>query len=394
MNLRSLFLSHVAQTSDAPMMVEVERAEGIYIYSPEGKRYVDLIAGVSVSNLGHSHPKIVKAVQQQVEKYMHLMVYGEYIQSPQVQFAILLTSYLPKELSSVYFVNSGTEANEGAMKLAKRYTGRTEIIAFRNAYHGSTQGPLSIIGDESFRNSYRPLLPDIRSIEYNNFDDLSYITKRTASVVAEAIQGEAGIVLPAKGFLQALRKRCDEVGALLVFDEVQTGFGRTGSLFAFQKYGVQPDILTVAKAMGGGMPMGAFISSKEIMWSLTNNPVLGHITTFGGHPVSAAAGLAALEALMEEGLMDRVEEKEQLFRSLLVHPKIKEVRGTGLILAVELGDDELLQKFMQKGRMNGILSDWFLFCTSAFRISPPLNISNKQIEEVSQLILKTLNEIE
>lgn len=393
MNLRSLFLNHVAQTSDAPMMIEVERAEGIYIYSPDGKRYVDLIAGVSVSNLGHSHPRIVKAVQQQVEKYMHLMVYGEYIQSPQVQFATLLASYLSGELSSVYFVNSGSEANEGAMKLAKRYTGRTEIVAFRHAYHGSTQGSLSIIGDESFRSSYRPLLPDIRSIEYNNFEDLNSITERTACVVAEAIQGEAGIILPAKDYLQQLRKRCDEVGALLIFDEVQTGFGRTGSLFAFQKYNVQPDILTVAKAMGGGMPMGAFISSKEMMWTLTNNPVLGHITTFGGHPVSAAAGLTALEVLMDEGLMDRVEEKEQLFRKLLIHPKIREVRGVGLILAVELGDEELLQKFMQRGRENGILSDWFLFCASAFRISPPLNISKEQIGEVSQLILKTLDEI-
>ncbi|MDR0661290.1 MAG: aspartate aminotransferase family protein [Prevotellaceae bacterium] len=393
MNLRSLFLNHVAQTSDAPMLIEVERAEGIYIYSPEGKRYVDLIAGVSVSNLGHNHPKIVRAVRQQVEKYMHLMVYGEYIQSPQVQFAKLLTSYLPKELSSVYFVNSGTEANEGAMKLAKRYTDRTEIVAFRHAYHGSTHGPLSIIGDESFRSNYRPLLPDVRSIRYNNFDDLNLITKRTACVVAEAIQGESGILQPKENFLQRLRKRCDEVGALLVFDEVQTGFGRTGSLFAFQKYNVQPDILTVAKAMGGGMPMGAFISSKEIMSTLTHNPVLGHITTFGGHPVSATAGLAALDALMEERLMDKVEEKENLFRKLLVHSKIKEVRGVGLILAVELGDKDLLQKFIRKGQENGILSDWFLFCSTAFRISPPLNITDKEIEEVSELILKTLNEI-
>lgn len=393
MNLRSLFLNHIAQTSDAPMMIEADRAQGIYIYSPDGKRYVDLIAGVSVSNLGHSHPKIVKAAQQQIEKYMHLMVYGEYIQSPQVQFAATLTSYLPKELSAVYFVNSGSEANDGAMKLAKRYTGRTEVVAFRNAYHGSGQGTLSIIGDEYFRNSYRPLLPDTRTISYNSFDELSYITERTACVVAEAIQGEAGIVLPANGFLQQLRRRCTEVGALLVFDEVQTGFGRTGSLFAFQKYGVQPDMLTVAKAMGGGLPLGAFISSKEIMRALTNNPVLGHITTFGGHPVSAAAGLAALEALVEEGLMGKVEKKEQLFRKLLVHPKIKEVRGVGLMLAVELGDNEMLQKFIQKGRENGILSDWFLFCASAFRISPPLNITEKQIEEVSLLILKTLDEI-
>lgn len=375
------------------MMIEADRAQGIYIYSPDGKRYVDLIAGVSVSNLGHSHPKIVKAAQQQIEKYMHLMVYGEYIQSPQVQFAATLTSYLPKELSAVYFVNSGSEANDGAMKLAKRYTGRTEVVAFRNAYHGSGQGTLSIIGDEYFRNSYRPLLPDTRTISYNSFDELSYITERTACVVAEAIQGEAGIVLPANGFLQQLRRRCTEVGALLVFDEVQTGFGRTGSLFAFQKYGVQPDMLTVAKAMGGGLPLGAFISSKEIMRALTNNPVLGHITTFGGHPVSAAAGLAALEALVEEGLMGKVEKKEQLFRKLLVHPKIKEVRGVGLMLAVELGDNEMLQKFIQKGRENGILSDWFLFCASAFRISPPLNITEKQIEEVSLLILKTLDEI-
>ena len=393
MNLRSLFLTHIAQTSDAPMLLEVDRAEGIYIYSPDKKRYIDLIAGVSVSNLGHSHPKVVEAVKQQAERYMHLMVYGEYVQSPQVQFATLLASQLPASLSSVYLVNSGSEANEGAIKLAKRYTGRTEVVAFRNAYHGSTQGSLSIIGDEEFRSSFRPLLPDVRSIQYNSEEDLSYITERTACVVAEVIQGEAGIHLPQNSYLQKLRQRCSEVGALLVFDEVQTGFGRIGTLFAFQKYEVIPDILTIAKAMGGGMPIGGFVASKEIMSSLTHNPVLGHITTFGGHPVSSAAALASLEVILSEGLMDTVKEKETAFRQQLVHSKIKEIRGDGLIMAVELGDEATLMRFIRRGMENGILSDWFLFCSTAFRISPPLTITLEEIHEVSALILKTLDEI-
>lgn len=393
MNLRSLFLSHLAQTSPDPMLVEVERAEGIYLYSPQGKRYIDLIAGVSVSNVGHCHPRVVEAVKRQAAQYMHVMVYGEYIQSPQVLFADRLVAQLPPSLSSVYLLNSGSEANEGAIKLAKRYTGRTELVSFHHAYHGSTHGSLSIMGDEYFKNSYRPLLPDTRVLPYNDVEVLSTITERTACVVAEVLQGEAGVILPQDDFLQQLRKWCTDVGALLIFDEVQTGFGRLGHLFGFQKYGVVPDIITIAKAMGGGMPIGGFISSKELMCSLTSHPVLGHITTFGGHPVSCAAALAALEVLQEEQLVEQVAEKERLFRKLLVHPKIEEVRGAGLLLAVELGSEDMLFKFIKKAPENGILSDWFLFCSTAFRISPPLTITLEQIEEAVVLICKTLDEI-
>ncbi len=393
MNLRKLFLTHLAQTSDSPMMLEVEKAEGIYIYSPDGKQYIDLISGVSVSNVGHCHPKVVEAVKQQAERYMHLMVYGEYIQSPQVQLATALTAQLPSSLSSVYLVNSGSEANEAAMKLAKRSTGRTGIIAFKNAYHGSTQGPLSIIGDELFRRSFRPLLPEIRSLQFNNLSDLNSITEHTACVIVEPVQGEAGIATPNGGFLQQLRKRCTETGTLLVFDEVQTGFGRLGTLFAFQKYNVLPDMLTLAKAMGGGMPIGGLVASKELMNCFTSNPVLGHITTFGGHPVSAAAALASLETLIGDRLVEGVDDKGALFKRLLVHPKIKEVRGEGLFMAVELGDADLVQRFIRKAMDNGLLTDWFLFCPTAFRIAPPLTITNEQIQEAVTLIHTTLDEL-
>lgn len=390
---RQLFLQHVAQTSDAPLMLEVEKAQGIYLFDEKGKKYFDLISGVSVSNVGHCHPKVVNAIKEQVDKYMHLMVYGEYIQSPQVKYAELLTSLLPKNLSSVYFTNSGSEANEGALKLAKRFTGRSEIIAFKNAYHGSTHGALSIMGNEYFKQSFRPLLPDIRFIEFNNFSDLDQISEKTACVILEPIQGEAGTVCPQKDFLQKLREKCTEKAALLIFDEVQTGFGRTGKLFAFQKFNVIPDILTIAKGMGGGMPIGAFVSSKEIMNTLTFNPVLGHITTFGGHPVSAAAALASLHVLLDENLITEVEEKNKLINNELKHKLIKKIDGEGLLLSVDLGDENLVKKLIQEGLNAGFITDWFLFAADKFRFSPPLTITDEQILEICRLIKSSLDSI-
>ncbi|MDR1983390.1 MAG: aspartate aminotransferase family protein [Prevotellaceae bacterium] len=393
LNLRTLFLQHVAQTSDFPMCVEVDHADGIYIYSPDGKTYIDLIAGVSVSNVGHCHPKVVAAVKAQVEKYLHVMVYGEYIESPQVLYAKRLTELLPEKLSSVYFVNSGSEAVEGALKLAKRYTNRTEMISFKNAYHGSSHGAVSVMGNEDFRNSFRPLLPDTRIINFNNENDLNQITERTACVIVEPVQGEAGIILPENDFLKKLRKRCSEKDVLLIFDEIQTGFGRMGKLFAFEYYNVIPDILCMAKSMGGGMPLGAFVSSNDIMSALKTNPALGYITTFGGHPVSCAAALAALNVVVDEKLLEQVNEKSNLFKLLLTHKKIKEVRGTGLFFAVELGCSQLRERFINKGVERGLLSDWFLFCDTAFRISPPLTITHKQIEETVNIINSILDEI-
>jgi len=389
---RQLFLQHVAQTSPAPIGLEPERAEGMYIYTKDERRYMDLIAGISVSNVGHCHPKIVAAVQEQAAKYMHLMVYGEYIQSPQVLFAQALTKLLPSSLNTVYFVNSGSEANEGALKLAKRATGRTEIISFVNAYHGSSHGALSVIGDESFRNSFRPLLPDVRHLRFNSFDDLQQITNRTACVLIEPIQGEAGVRVPQNNFLQALQNRCKEVGALLIFDEVQTGFGRTGEWFASLRYGVTPDIITFAKGMGGGMPIGAFVASQELMTVLQTNPILGHITTFGGHPVSCAAALASLNVLQDENLIAKVEEKSALFKQLLKHKLIKEIRGEGLLLAVELGDAALVQKVIASILQKGIIVDWFLFCDTALRIAPPLIISPTEIREACGTILNAMTE--
>ncbi|MDR3227299.1 MAG: aspartate aminotransferase family protein [Prevotellaceae bacterium] len=393
LNLRTLFLQHVAQTSDFPMCVEVARADGIYIYSPDGKAYIDLIAGVSVSNVGHCHPKVVEAVKLQAEKYMHVMVYGEYVESPQVLYAKRLTELLPANLSSVYFVNSGSESVEGALKLAKRYTNRTEMLSFKNAYHGSSHGAVSVMGNEEYRNSFRPLLPDTRVINFNDEIDLNQITERTACVIAEPIQGEAGIIVPTNDFLKKLRKRCDEKNVLLIFDEIQTGFGRTGKLFAFEQYNVIPDILCVAKSMGGGMPLGAFISSNKIMSALKTNPALGYITTFGGHPVSCAAALASLNIIIDEKLLQQVNEKSNLFRQLLTHKKIKEVRGEGLFFAVELACSQLRERFINKGIEHGLLSDWFLFCDTAFRISPPLTITNNQIKEIVNIINSILDEI-
>ncbi len=391
---RQLFLNHVAQTSDSPLMLEVERAEGVYLFGPNGEKHFDLISGVSVSNVGHSHPKVVDAVKQQVDKYMHLMVYGEFIQNPQVQLATKLASLLPKSLDSVYFLNSGSEAIEGAMKLAKRYTGRTEIISFKNAYHGSTQGSLSIMGGEVFKQAFRPLLPDVRHLDYNNIEQLSQITSKTACVIVEPIQGEAGVVLPKDNFLSQLRERCSKVGAMLVFDEIQTGLGRTGKMFAFENFNVTPDILVLAKALGGGMPLGAFIASKEIMWSLTNNPVLGHITTFGGHPVSCTAALASINVIIDENLIDTVSKKEKIFREILEkHPLVKEVRSKGLLMALELGSFDKMIKLVKFGVEKGFITDWFLFCDTSFRISPPLTITDEECRLAAELIVKGLDEI-
>ncbi len=396
--LRKQFLNHVAQTSPSPMLVEVAHAKGSYFYTPEGKRYVDLVAGVSVSNVGHCNEEVVAAVQSQAAKYMHVMVYGEMVETPQVEYAKLLNDILPEPLSSTYFVSSGAEAIEGAMKLAKRQTARTEIISMRRSYHGSTQGAMSLMGSpegEEWKGAFRPLLPDCRAIEFNSFEDLEQITERTACVISEIVQGEAGIRLPVAGYLEALRARCTEVGALLIFDEIQTGIGRTGATFGSIKYGVTPDVICLAKAFGGGMPLGAFVSSAEIMGTLQHNPVLGHITTFGGHPVSCAAGVAAFKYLINNKIIEQVEPKGELFeRLVLAHPLTLEVRRSGLLMAVELGRSELLYRLMEIFKEEGIMSDWFLFCDTAFRISPPLTITLEQIEECCEIILRSLDRLE
>ncbi len=391
---RQLFFDHVGQTSDAPVAIEIERASGVYLYGPNNKKYIDLVAGVSVSNLGHCHPNVVQAVKDQAEKYMHLMVYGEYIQAPQVKLAKILSDNLPGDMDSVYFVNSGSEANEGALKLAKRYNGRSEIISFKKSYHGSTHGALSIMGDEYFKNSFRPLLPGIKFIEFNVEQDLEKITTKTSCVIVEPIQGEGGVILPKDNYLQKLRKRCDETSTLLIFDEVQTGFGRTGELFASNKYNVVPDIITLAKGMGGGMPIGAFAAKKELMDVLQSNPILGHITTFGGHPVSCAGSLASVETLLNENIVESVNQKGELFISYLKdHPKIKAIRGTGLFFAVEVEDNATVWRFIKRGILNGITTDPFLFCETAFRIAPPLIITEEEIKDACEIILKTLDEI-
>lgn len=390
---RQLFLNHIAQTSNSPMLLEIEKADGVYLISQDGKKYIDLISGISVSNLGHRHPAVIKAIRDQLDKHMHLMVYGEYIQSPQVKFASLLAMHLPGNLDNIYFVNSGSEAIEGALKLAKRYTGRSEIIAFKNAYHGSTHGALSVMGNEEFKNSFRPLVPGVKFLGFNCIPDIEKITENTACVLLEPVQGEGGVILPDNGYLEKIRKKCTDVGALLIFDEIQTGFGRIGALFAFQQYGVIPDVFTIAKAMGGGLPIGAFVSSKEIMSVFKTNPVLGHITTFGGNPVSCAAAWASLKTLIDEKLIDTVPQKEALFRSLLKHGKIKELRGKGLFLAVDLGNPDLVQKLIEKLLENGIVVDWFLFNPESFRIAPPLIITEDQIIAACDIILNALDSI-
>ncbi|HUW92763.1 MAG TPA: aspartate aminotransferase family protein [Bacteroidales bacterium] len=392
-SLRQLFLDHIGQTSQSPMMLEIERAEGSFLYGSDGRDYLDLISGVSVSNTGHRHPKVVEAVKSQTDKYMHLMVYGEMVQSPQVHYAARLSSLLPPQLQSVFFVNSGSEAVEGAMKLVRRSTGRNEIIYFRNGYHGSTTGTLSIQGSELYRNAFRPLMPATVMAEFNSPMAADMVSSTTAAVIVEPVQAEAGVIQPAPGFLQSLREACDRHGALLVFDEVQTGFGRTGSLFSLYRYGVTPDILVLAKALGGGMPLGAFISSKEIMSSLTHNPSLGHITTFGGHPVCCAAGLASLEVILEENLVEAAREKEKILRKNLVHRTIKEVRGEGLLLAVVPVHKSTLGDIIARAPDHGILLDYFLFCDEAFRIAPPLTISSEDIMTACRRLGELLDEV-
>lgn len=379
---RQIFLQHIAQTSEFPFLLEISHAEGIFLYASDGNSYIDLISGVSVSNLGHRHPEVVRAIKDQLDRYMHLMVYGEYIQSPQVRLAGLLNEILPPQLNCTYFVNSGSEAVEGALKLAKRYTGRFKTIAFNNAYHGSTGAALSVMGDESFKNAFRPLIPGTTFLDFNEFRELDQIDKQIACVIVEPIQGEGGIILPQDGFLQEIRDRCDKAGVLLIFDEIQTGIGRTGSMFAFEHWDVLPDILLLAKGFGGGMPLGGFISSSEIMSVFKTNPMLGHITTFGGHPVSCAAGLASLEVLLREDMIKEVPGKEKLFRDQLKHPAIKEIRGKGLFLAVELGSAQKVQNLISQAREEGIVSDWFIFHDTAFRIAPPLIITPDQIQDV------------
>lgn len=392
--LRRQFLEHVGQTSPSPLMIEVARAEGVFFYTPEGKHYYDLIAGVSVSNVGHANPCVVDAVCRQAGDYMHVMVYGEMVERPQVLYAKRLSERLGGGLDSVYFVNSGAEAVEGALKLARRATGRSRIVAFRDAYHGSTFGAMSVMGGPEYERAFGPLLGGIDRVEYNNFEELKAITPQTACVIVEPVRGEAGVRLPAEGYLRKLRERCNETGALLIFDEIQTGFGRTGSMFAFQRYGVVPDIVCLAKALGGGMPLGAFAASGEIMRTLTHDPVLGHITTLGGHPVCCAAGLAALEYIEANDLVRRAEETGRLFEERLAgHPAVEEIRRAGLLLAVELGSSEKMFAMMEMFKEAGILSDWFLFCDTAFRISPPLVITAEQTEECCGLIISCLDRL-
>lgn len=391
MNERQLFQQYIAPTSPDPMALPIVKAKGATLWDDEGKAYIDLGAGISVCNVGHCHPKVVEALHRQIDQYLHVMVYGEVIQTPQVAFAALLAKHLPDGLDSVYFTNSGAESVEGAMKLAKRLTGRTEIIATKNSYHGSTQGALSLLGDEYWRQAFRPLLPDIRHIRHNDFEELQLITNRTACIILEPIQAEAGVLIPEKSWMQALRQRCTETGTLLVLDEIQTGFGRTGTLWAFEQMGMQPDILLLAKALGGGMPLGAFISSRKNMEAFTTHPVLGHITTFGGHPVCCAAGKAAMEVILEEKLLAAVPEKEQLFKQLLHHPSIKEVRGRGLLLAVEFKDFETMHRILKKGLAcspKAVFTDWFLFAPNCLRISPPLTITISEVQEACDIILK------
>lgn len=397
---RQHFFDHIAQTSDYPLALEIERAEGVYMYGTDGKRYLDLISGIGVSNVGHRHPEVLAALHQQLDRHMHLLVYGEFVQSTQVELAKELTDTLNFEsknpspfgkINNVYFTNSGTEAVEGAMKLAKRFTGRAEFISCFNAYHGSTQGALSLSGSESFKRNFRPLLTGIRNIEHGKLEDLQYITTQTAAVIIEVIGGESGVRVPSSEYIKALRKRCTEVGALLILDEVQTGFGRTGSFWAFEPFDIYPDVLLSAKGMGGGMPIGAFMASQEIMSVFKTNPILGHITTFGGHPVSSAASLAALRVTLKEELAEKAIAKGALFKSLLIHPKIKEIRGKGLMLAAEMESFEVLKQTIDKCIEKGVVTDWFLFCDNSMRIAPPLTITEEQIREGCKVILDVLS---
>lgn len=387
-----VFLHRLAPTSPDPFLIKVERAEGIYLYVPDGKRYIDMISGIAVSSLGHRHPRVIQAIQEQLNKHLHVMVYGEYIQSASNRLAQKLTSLLPASLNCCYLVNSGTEANEAALKLAKRATGRTEIISFRKSYHGSTHGSLSVSGNEVKKSAFRPLLPDVRFLDFNEPDQLDLITTRTACVIAETIQGDAGVRIPSYDYMQALRQRCTEVGALLILDEIQCGLGRTGKWFAFQHFNIVPDILTLAKSFGGGLPIGTFVSSEERMQLLARDPMLGHITTFGGNPVCAAAAWATLCALEEEKRIDHVEEKGQLIESLLRHPDIREIRRKGLLFAIDFDSGDRVNRIVQRGKELGVITYWFLSHPHSFRIAPPLTITTAEIQEACGLILQAIRE--
>lgn len=389
MNLRQLFLQHMAQTSDAPLALEIVKAEGCTLTGADGRTYIDLIGGISVANVGHRHPRVVQAIKDQADQYLHLMVYGEFVQSPQVVYAERLVRHLPASLNSVYFTNSGTEAVEGAMKLAKRVTGRTGMVAFNNSYHGSTQGALSIIGSEYWRNGFRPLLPDITHLDYNSWEQLQQITENTASVIVETVQAEAGIIAPQNGWLQALAHRCHETGALLILDEIQAGLGRTGRLWAFEHFDVVPDVLLLGKGLGGGMPLGAFVADRKLMSSLSHQPVLGHITTFGGHPVCCAAGLAAFEVLTQEKLWEKAEEKTHLFMEQLA---FKNIRHIGLWMSLSFANFNICKQVIDQCLTEGVLTDWFLFAPESLRISPPLIISADEIRQAAVVINRALHD--
>ena len=390
MTSQEVFLKQLAPTSPYPFLISVDRAEGVYLYSPDGKTYMDMISGIAVSNVGHRHPKVVEAIKAQLDKHLHVMVYGEYIQSTPNQLAAKLASLLPPQLNCSYFVNSGTEANEAALKLAKRVTGRTEIISCKKSYHGSTHGSLSVSGNEVKKRAFRPLLPDVRFIHFNQEEDLVNITERTACVIMETVQGDAGVRVPTKKYLQAVRKRCNEVGALLIFDEIQCGMGRTGKLFAFEHFEVVPDILTIAKAFGGGLPIGAFISSYENMQQLTHNPMLGHITTFGGNPVCCESALATLQVIEEEKLLEHVEVKGKLIEDLLRHPKVKEVRRIGLMFAFDFDTEERVNQIVQYAKEHGVICYWFLSHPNSFRIAPPLTITEEEIRKACAVIKEAI----
>ena len=390
--MKQEFFKYQAQTTPYAAGFEVEKAEGSYIYGKDGRAYLDFVAGVSANTLGHSHPKVVNAIKEQADKYLHVMVYGEYAQEKPVELCRLLAEATPEPLEVTYLVNSGAEAIDGALKLAKRYTGREEIISMKNSYHGNTHGALSVSGNEFHKREFRPLLPMITFIEFNNEEEFSKITEKTACVIAETIQGAAGFLTPSQNYFKNLKKRCEEVGALLILDEIQPGFGRTGKLFSFEHYDMIPDILVMGKGMGGGVPVGAFMSSAEIMKSLQHSPKLGHITTFGGNPLIAAASYATLKEVLESGLMNEVEEKEKLFRELLVHPKIKKVNGRGLMLAVELESPEYTLDVAKRCMEKGLVVFWQLYRNEFMRISPPLTISKEEIKKGCEIILEALNE--
>ncbi|GCC49901.1 aspartate aminotransferase family protein [Chryseotalea sanaruensis] len=386
-----VFLHKLAQTTPYPYNISIESAKGVYLFSPDGKRYIDMISGIGVSSIGHGNAHVIKAIKDQVDKHLHVMVYGEFIQNSPNALAEKLASLLPKSLNCSYFVNSGTEANEGALKLAKRVTGRTQIISMRKSYHGSTHGSLSVSGNEMKKAAYRPLLPDVYFLDFNVIDDLEQISEKTACVIVETIQGDAGVRIPSKEYIKALRKRCSEKGALLIFDEIQCGMGRTGTLFAFEQFDVVPDVLTIGKAFGGGLPIGAFIADEKLMKELTYNPPLGHITTFGGNPVCCASALATLEVIEQEKLLSGVESKGQLIESLLQNPKIKAIRRIGLMFAIDFETDEVVNRIVEYAKQKGVICYWFLSHPNSFRIAPPLIISESEIHEACNIILEAID---